>query len=50
MVEAVNDPVERRRRGELARGEAVSKYSWREIGETIAATLGEVIKYRSPVT
>lgn len=49
MVEVVNDPEERRRRGELAREEALSKYSWREIGETIAVAMNEVVERRSRI-
>jgi glycosyltransferase involved in cell wall biosynthesis len=43
MVAAVNDPAERRRRGELARAEAASKYSWRRVGTEISAGLEDVI-------
>lgn len=44
MVEAVNDPVERRRRGELARREAAANYSWESVCKEMATTLREVIE------
>lgn len=47
MVEAVNDPAERLRRGGLARAEALSKYSWEEVGERISAALEDVVAARS---
>ena len=47
MVEAVNDPAERLRRGGLARAEALSKYSWEEVGERISAALEDVVEARS---
>ena len=32
MVAAVNDPIDRRLRGQRARGEVVDRYAWRQIG------------------
>jgi glycosyltransferase involved in cell wall biosynthesis len=43
MVAAVNDPAERRRRGELARAEAAAKYSWERVGTEISAGLDGVV-------
>lgn len=43
MVAAVNVPAERRRRGELARAEAVARYGWKRVGSEISAVLEEVI-------
>jgi glycosyltransferase involved in cell wall biosynthesis len=37
MVEAVNDPAERRRRGVLAAEDARAKYSWPALAERVAA-------------
>jgi glycosyltransferase involved in cell wall biosynthesis len=37
MVEAVNDPADRRLRGQRARGEVVGCYSWQQIGLELAA-------------
>ncbi len=36
ITAAVNDPAERRRRGERARERAVARYSWRHLGAQIA--------------
>ncbi|MGV1047151.1 MAG: glycosyltransferase family 4 protein [Solirubrobacterales bacterium] len=41
MVEAVNDPGDRRLRGQRARGEVVGCYAWRQIGSEIAALARE---------
>ncbi len=43
MVQAVNDPPERRRRGELARRAAVERFSWPSIAARLASVLIEVI-------
>jgi glycosyltransferase involved in cell wall biosynthesis len=37
MVEAVNEPVDRRLRGQRARGEVVGRYAWQQIGSDLAA-------------
>jgi glycosyltransferase involved in cell wall biosynthesis len=42
MVEAVNDAPARRRRGQRARGEAIGRYAWREIGLDLTELVGEV--------
>jgi glycosyltransferase involved in cell wall biosynthesis len=39
-VEAVNDPDERRRRGERASEDARAKYSWPALAERVAAVYG----------
>jgi glycosyltransferase involved in cell wall biosynthesis len=36
MVAAVNDPADRRLRGQRARGEVVGRYAWEQIGSEIA--------------
>ena len=43
MVQAVNDPPERRRRGELARTAAVERFSWPSIAARLASVLDEVV-------
>ena len=43
MVQAVNDPRERRRRGELARTAAVERFSWPSIAARLASVLTEVV-------
>jgi glycosyltransferase involved in cell wall biosynthesis len=40
LVEAVNDPDERRRRGERASEDARAKYSWPALAERVAAVYG----------
>ncbi len=42
MVEAVNDPPGRRRRGERARDEVLGKYTWAQIGSDLGALVGEL--------
>jgi glycosyltransferase involved in cell wall biosynthesis len=43
MAEAVNDPDERRRRGERARHTAVDRFSWTGIAAQLASVLAEVV-------
>jgi len=43
MVEAVNDPDERGRRGATARRAAVERFSWSSIAARLASVLAEVI-------
>ena len=43
MVEAVNDPAERLRRGERARAAAVNRFSWSGIAAQLASVLAEVV-------
>lgn len=42
IVAAVNDPEDRRLRGQRARGEVVGLYAWEQIGRTLAALAGEL--------
>jgi len=42
MVEAVNDPAGRRRRGQAARREVGGRYAWSQIGLDLADLVGEV--------
>ena len=42
MLEAVNDPAERRARGAVARGVAQRRYTWRAIGAALAGELREI--------
>ncbi len=42
MLEAVNDPAERRARGSAARGEAQRRYTWRAVGAALAGELREI--------
>ncbi len=42
MLEAVNDPSERRLRGAAARGEAERRYTWSAIGAALAGELREI--------
>jgi glycosyltransferase involved in cell wall biosynthesis len=42
MVQAVNDPDERRRRGERARQVAVERFSWTSIAARLASVLADV--------
>lgn len=44
MVQAVNDPPERRRRGKLGRAAAVERFSWPSIAARLDAVLSEVIE------
>lgn len=44
MVDAVNNPDERRRRGELARMAAVERFSWSSIAAQLAAALAEAVE------
>src|SRR5215207_6373852 len=46
LVEAVNDPVERRRRGERAAEDASAKYSWPALAERVADVYSAA--FRSP--
>jgi glycosyltransferase involved in cell wall biosynthesis len=43
LVEAVNDPRERRQRGERGRAAAVERFSWSGIAAQLAAVLSEVV-------
>jgi len=42
IVEAVNDPAERRRRGERARSAVEGRYGWRQIGADLTELVGEL--------
>lgn len=42
MLEAVNDPAERRARGIAARGDAQRRYTWSAIGAALAGELREI--------
>jgi len=44
MVEAVNDPQERRRRGLAAAGDVGARYAWRAIGAELSAELCEAVR------
>jgi glycosyltransferase involved in cell wall biosynthesis len=46
LVEAVNRPLERRRRGELARAAAGDRYSWPALAEEVAAVYGAAVGER----
>ena len=46
MVQAVNDPPERRRRGELARAAAIERFSWPSIAARLASVLTDGIDGR----
>ena len=46
MVQAVNDPAERRRRGKLARTAAVERFSWPSIAARLGSVLSDVINRR----
>ncbi len=43
MVDAVNDPTERRDRGRRGREEAVRRYTWAAIGAALAGEVGELL-------
>ncbi|MBK5218210.1 MAG: glycosyltransferase family 4 protein [Thermoleophilia bacterium] len=42
MVAAVNDPADRRLRGQRARGDVVGRYAWQQIGSELTAVAREV--------
>ena len=46
MVDAVNDPTERRARGRRGRAEAVRRYTWAAIGAAFADELAEMLPDR----
>ena len=41
IVAAVNDPIDRRLRGQRARGEVVDRYAWRQIGADLTEVAAE---------
>jgi glycosyltransferase involved in cell wall biosynthesis len=43
LVEAVNDPTERRRRGRAAREDVCQRFSWTTIAEQLSVVLDEVV-------
>jgi glycosyltransferase involved in cell wall biosynthesis len=43
MVAAVNDPAERRRRGQAAHEDVTEQYAWAKIGAELAAELREIV-------
>jgi glycosyltransferase involved in cell wall biosynthesis len=47
LVEAVDDPAERRRRGELASQDARAKYSWPALAERVAAVYEAAVSSRA---
>ena len=47
LVEAVNDPAERRRRGRLAAEDARAKYSWPALAERVAGVYGAAVSRRA---
>jgi glycosyltransferase involved in cell wall biosynthesis len=44
LVEAVNDPAERRRRGTNARATALERYAWPALAERVAAVYAQTLK------
>jgi glycosyltransferase involved in cell wall biosynthesis len=47
LLEAVNEPAERRRRGENARRVALDRYAWPALAERVAAVYEQTLKLRS---